>query len=55
VPRELLVDGNDIYDGNLSVVYDEVVPSIDQVDESVRRAGADPEDLGAPWKCDFPL
>jgi len=55
VPRELLADDNDIYDGNMSIVYDEVVPSIDDVDESVRRAGINPEDLDAPWKCDFPL
>ncbi|RZU24463.1 hypothetical protein EV645_0105 [Kribbella rubisoli] len=55
VPRELLAEDNDIYDGNMSVVYDEVVSSIDDVDESVERAGVNPEELDAPWKCNFPL
>ncbi|MFF4312721.1 hypothetical protein ACWCY6_14250 [Streptomyces sp. 900105755] len=55
VLRDLLADGNDIYDGNMSIVHDEVVSSIDDVDESVIRAGVDPEELDVPWKCDFPL
>ena len=55
VLRDLLVDGDDIYDGNMSIVHDEIVSSIDDVDDSVIRAGVDPEELDAPWKCEFPL
>lgn len=55
VHRDLLVDDNDIYDGNMTIIHDEVVSSIDDVDEAVTRAGVDPEKLDAPWKCDFPL
>ncbi|GGN81417.1 hypothetical protein GCM10011579_067950 [Streptomyces albiflavescens] len=55
VLRDLLADDNDIYDGNMSIVHDEIVSSIDDVDESVIRAGVDPEELDVPWKCEFPL
>ncbi|MFF0132353.1 hypothetical protein ACFYTG_42765 [Streptomyces mirabilis] len=55
VLRDLLVDDNDIYDGNMTIVHDEIVSSIDDVDESVIRAGVNPEELDMPWKCEFPL
>lgn len=55
VRRELLINDDDIYDGNMAIVYDEVVETIDEVDRSVAAAGADPADLAAPWNNDFPL
>ncbi|MET9591140.1 hypothetical protein ABZY45_09220 [Streptomyces sp. NPDC006516] len=55
VLRDLLVDDDDIYDGNTSIVHDETVSSLDDVDDAVIRAGVDPEELDAPWKCEFPL
>jgi len=55
VRRELLANADDLWDGNLSIVHDEFVATIDEVDDAVRRAGVDPEELDAPWKCDFPL
>jgi hypothetical protein len=55
VLRDLLIKDNDIYDGNMSIVHDETVSSIDDVDDAVIRAGVDPEELDVPWKCEFPL
>lgn len=55
VSRQLLVNDDDIYDGNMDIVYDEIVRSIDDVVRAVAAAGVDPEELGAPWHCDFPL
>jgi hypothetical protein len=55
VSNALVAAESCIYDGDMSIVHDEIVSSIDDIDESVRRAGVDPDDLDAPWKCDFPL
>jgi hypothetical protein len=55
VRRELLLNANDIWDGNMIDVLDEVVSSIDEIDGVVARAGVDPDDLAPPWRCDFPL
>lgn len=55
VPTELVVAEASIYDGDLIIVHDEIISSIDEVDSSVLRAGVDPDELDSPWKCDFPL
>lgn len=51
-----LVD-NDVcfYDDYIDIVHDEVVDSLDEIDEAVRRAGVDPEELDGSWHSDVPL
>jgi hypothetical protein len=55
VPRHLVDEDIDFYDGDMTIVGDDFVDSVDDIDEVVRCSGVDPEDLEAPWHNGFPL
>ncbi len=55
VGRDLIDADACFYDDDMSIVHDEIIPSIDDIDDSIRRSGVDPDDLDAPWKCGFPV
>jgi hypothetical protein len=55
VPRNLVDEDECFYDEDMVIVRDEMLNSIDEIDDAVGRVGVDPQDLDAPWKSDFPL
>lgn len=55
VPKHFVDNDLSFYDGDITRPYDKLVDRIDQIDDAVREAGADPEELDAPWYNNFPL
>ena len=43
------------FDEDMDTVYLKVVDEVGEIDDAVREAGVNPEDLDAPWRSDFPL
>lgn len=55
VPKRLVDENICFYDGDFDTPYVKIVDEISEIDSAVREAGADPEELDAPWHNDFPL
>jgi hypothetical protein len=55
VPRRLVDDDISFYDADFDTPYVKIVDDVAEVDDAVREAGADPDELDAPWHNGFPL
>jgi hypothetical protein len=55
VPKHLVDQDICFHDGDFRTPYLKIVSEISEIDAAVREAGADPDDLDAPWHNDFPL
>lgn len=55
VPKRFIDNDWCFYEADFTRPYDKHVDRINQIDNAVREAGVDPEDLDAPWYSDFPL
>jgi hypothetical protein len=55
VPRRLVDEDISFYDADFETPYVKIVDDVAGVDAAVREAGADPEELDAPWHNGFPL
>lgn len=55
VPKRLVDEDVCFYDADFDTLSVKIVDDLAEVDDAVREAGADPEELDAPWHNDFPL
>ncbi|SRR5690606_10392378 len=55
VPKRLVDRDECFYEPDITTRFLRVVDTIDEVDDAVREAGADPDSLEAPWHNAFPL
>lgn len=55
IPKHLVDEDACFYEKDLDTVYLRIAENISEIDEMVREAGIDPEDLDAPWHSEFPL
>jgi hypothetical protein len=53
VPKQLVDEC--FAEDDITRPYLRIVDDVEQVDAAVQEAGADPEELDAPWHNDFPL
>ena len=55
VPKELVENNVSFFEDDMRTVYLRILDSLDGIDDAVREAGVDPDELDAPWHNDFPL
>jgi hypothetical protein len=55
IPRRLIDDDECFGQDSISTRFLRIVDDVDHVDDAVREAGGDPEELTAPWHNGFPL
>jgi hypothetical protein len=55
VPKHLVDDDVSFFEEDFKTPYLKIVGEISDIDDAVREAGVDPDELDAPWNNDFPL
>jgi hypothetical protein len=55
VPKQLIDSDACFFEQDMNTPYLKIVEELTAIDAAVREAGADPEELDAPWNNDFPL
>jgi hypothetical protein len=55
VPKHLVDEDKCFFEEDMTTPYLKIVETLDDVDDAVREAGVDPDELDAPWHSDFPL
>ncbi|WP_328650330.1 hypothetical protein OG598_18480 [Micromonospora sp. NBC_00330] len=55
VPKHFVDDDDCFFEEDMKTPYLRIVEEVGEVDAAVLEAGADPEQLDAPWNNNFPL
>ena len=55
IPKHLVDNDACFFEDDMATPYLKMVSRVDEVDGAVREAGANPEELAAPWHNAFPL